>query len=63
VSVTDPLVRVADAIVREILVQADLRKPVASVHEEEQEKEDSARGEICDEDHNFKGPWVAKGKI
>jgi len=62
VSVTAPLVRVPDAIVREGLAQADLRKPVASVHEEEEEEEaESARGEISDEDHNFVGPWVAKG--
>jgi len=58
--VSDRLVRVPDAIMREALARADLRKPVASVHEEEEEEE-SARGEISDEDHNFDGPWVAKG--
>jgi len=36
VSVTAPLVRVPDAIVRKALAQVDLRKPVASVHEEEE---------------------------
>jgi len=38
--------------VSEALARADLRKPVASVHEEEEEEE-SARGEISDEDHTF----------
>jgi len=61
VSIITPLVRVPDAIVREALARADLWKPVASVHEEEEEEEESAHAEISDEDHNFDGPWVAKG--
>jgi len=61
VPVPDRLVRVPDAIMREALAQADLRKPVASVYEEEEGEEESARGEISDDDHNFEGPWVAKG--
>jgi len=60
VSVSDRLVRVPDAIMREALAWVHLRKPVASVHEEEEEEE-SARGEISDEDHEFCGPWVSKG--
>jgi len=36
VSVHAPLVRVPDAIARKALGQADLRKSVASVHEEEE---------------------------
>ena len=59
VSVSDRLVRVPDAIVREALARADLRKPVASVYEEEEEE--SARGGIRDEDQIFSGPWVSKG--
>jgi len=59
--VPDRLVRVPEAILRKALVRADLRKPVASVHEEEEEEEVSACGEISDEDHDFDGPWVAKG--
>ena len=61
VSVTAPLVRLPDAIFREALAQADLRKPVASIHEEEEEEDESSRGKISDEDYNFVGPWVAKG--
>jgi len=45
--------------VKEILAWADYRKPVASVHEEEEEE--SAHGEISDEDQIFSGPWVSKG--
>jgi len=61
--VPDRLVRVPDAIMREALAWADLRKPVASAYEEEEGEEESARGEISDEDHNFEGPWVAKGNL
>ena len=57
VSVIAPLVRIPDASVREALARADLRKPVASVHEEEE----SARGEISDEDYYDGGLWVSKG--
>jgi len=41
---------------REALARADLRKPVASVYEEEEGEEESACGEISDEDHNVEGP-------
>jgi len=54
-----PLVRIPEANVRMALERADLRKLVPSVHEEEEEEE-SARGEISDEYHNFCGPWVSK---
>jgi len=54
--VPDRLVRVPDTIMRKALAQADLRKPVATVYEEEKEEGESARGEISDEDHNFNGP-------
>lgn len=37
-------------------------KPVLNVPaEEEDEEENSARGEISDEDHNYSGLWVSKG--
>jgi len=59
VSVSDRLVRVLDAIVREALAWADLRKPVASVLEKEEEEESTCGG-IRDEDQIFSGPWWSK---
>jgi len=54
--VPDRLVRVLDAIMIKALAHVDLRKPVATVHEEKEEEDESARGEISNEDHNFNGP-------
>ena len=57
-SVSKPLSRCSGPEWDEIIRRIPAR-PVLSDHMKEEEE--SAHGEISDEDHDFCGPWVSKG--